>query len=439
MRRFVSAGPVSGAVRGQRGGFGLVMYAILLFALFAFAAMVIDVGFVRLARQQLQSAADTVALEGLRFRDDLRELAADRDEVRRQRAADFARLCFDDDLDPGNGDDGAFDGGGQFGGGPIVNLTGGAGAAVMAAGRELSLGSPVVWKPQLELNRDDEPHGDMVSGGWDPAALDHSESASYVRADFEPGAVGADAFLVRLRRTPGLSALDSEAGVSSRGPSIPWLFARGSVLAFADPVAGYSPRHHGLTVRGTGVAALRSAVSVGRSVVTSGVPGGLSLAISDIYWQGWLDGGLEVLELTAAGELVDGTVAAGLCSNATGVSEGRCLGGVVSAAIPAAGVAAVVANVVGSEPVHGGVRRAWVAIYATAGVAAGRVVSLGCVDLEPDVDPERLQLTKRTGVVGWVNASAVFSEPLERAISTEVLEAAATLSAEALLVPILVR
>lgn len=439
MKRRASAGLRVAVLRGPRAGFGLVMYAILLFVLFAFAAIVIDVGFVRLAQRQLQSAADTAALEGLRFRDDLREPVVDRDGVRRQRAADFAELCFDDDLDPLNGDDGAFGGGGRFGGGPVVNLTGGVGAGVMAAGRDLSIGSPEVWKPQLELNRVNQAYGDLVSGGWDPTAVDHTESSTYARTDFIAGATEADAFLVRLRRTPGLSALDEESGVSSRGPSIPWLFARGSLMAFADPTAGYSPRHHGTTVRGTGIAALRAAASVGRSVVSSGVPGGLSLAVSDVYWGSWQNGTAEVLELTAVGTLVEGAVAAGICSNGTGVTEGRCLGGELVVAVPAVGAAAVVANVLASVPVHGGVRRGWLAIYAAGGAAAGRVVSIGCVDLEADVVPERLQLTKRAGVVGWANASAVLSEPLERSVAADVLAAAALLSGEALQVPASVR
>lgn len=439
MKRRASAGHGVAVIQRSRAGFGLVMYAILLFALFAFAAIVIDVGFVRLAQRQLQSAADTAALEGLRFRDDLRELAVDRDEMRRQRAADFARLCFDDDLDPVNGDDGAFGGGGRFGGGPVVNLTGGVGDAVMAAGKDLSTGSPEVWKPQLELNSGNEMHGDMVSGRWDPTVFDHSESSTYTRTDFIAGAIELDAFLVRLRRTPGLSALDEQAGVSSRGPAIPWLFARGSLMAFADPSAGFSPRHHGTTVRGTGIAALRAAASVGRSVVASGVPGGLSLAVSDVYWGGWLNGAVEVLELTAGGALVEGAVIVGLSGNATGVTEGRCLGGVMSQTVPAGGVAAVVASVLSSVPIHGGVRRGWLPIYAAGGAAAGRVVSIGCVDVEADVVPGRLRLTKRTGVVGWANASAVLSEPLERAVAADVLAVAAALSGEALQVPALVR
>jgi hypothetical protein len=106
---------------------------------------------------------------------------------------------------------------------------------------------------------------------------------------------------------------------------------------------------------------------------------------------------------------------------------------------PAGGAAAVVTNVLASAPVHDGVRRGWLPIYAAGGAVAGRVVSIGCVDLEADVLPERLRLTKRTGVVGWANASAVLSEPLERAVAADVLAAAAALSGEALQVPASVR
>jgi hypothetical protein len=165
----------------------------------------------------------------------------------------------------------------------------------------------------------------------------------------------------------------------------------------------------------------------------------LSVAVSDVYWGGWVNGAVEVLELTAGGALMEGAVVAGLSGNATGAGEGRCLGGVMAQTVPAGGAAAVVANVLASVPVQGGVRRGWLPIYAAGGAAAGRVVSIGCVDLEADVAPERLQLTKRTGVVGWANASAMLSEPLERAVAADVLAAAALLSGEALQVPASVR
>ncbi|MEZ6090005.1 MAG: Tad domain-containing protein [Pirellulaceae bacterium] len=47
----------------------MVLLAMLLFGLFAMAALVIDLGFARLTQRQMQVAADSAALEGLRYRD----------------------------------------------------------------------------------------------------------------------------------------------------------------------------------------------------------------------------------------------------------------------------------------------------------------------------------------------------------------------------------
>src|SRR5271155_4652603 len=55
--------------RRDRGGYMLVLAAVMLFVLFGFAALVIDMGFVRLAQRQMQSAANSAAMEGLRWRD----------------------------------------------------------------------------------------------------------------------------------------------------------------------------------------------------------------------------------------------------------------------------------------------------------------------------------------------------------------------------------
>jgi len=47
----------------------MVLFAMLLFGLFAMATLVIDLGVVRVTQRQMQTAADSAALEGLRFRD----------------------------------------------------------------------------------------------------------------------------------------------------------------------------------------------------------------------------------------------------------------------------------------------------------------------------------------------------------------------------------
>ena len=54
-----------------RGGYALVLFVLASFVLFAFAAMVIDLGVARHTQAQMNSAVETAALDGLRFRDEL--------------------------------------------------------------------------------------------------------------------------------------------------------------------------------------------------------------------------------------------------------------------------------------------------------------------------------------------------------------------------------
>ncbi|HEX4070079.1 MAG TPA: Tad domain-containing protein, partial [Planctomycetaceae bacterium] len=49
----------------------LVIFAFIVFVAMALAALVVDLGFGRMTQLQMQTAADSSALEGLRLRDDL--------------------------------------------------------------------------------------------------------------------------------------------------------------------------------------------------------------------------------------------------------------------------------------------------------------------------------------------------------------------------------
>ena len=51
----------------RRAGYVYVMFAFMFFGLLGLAALVIDIGFARLAQRQMQSAVDSAALEGLRW------------------------------------------------------------------------------------------------------------------------------------------------------------------------------------------------------------------------------------------------------------------------------------------------------------------------------------------------------------------------------------
>jgi hypothetical protein len=52
-----------------RHGYALVLFVFLMWVFVGLAALVIDLGLVRLTQRQMQTAADSAALEGLRFRD----------------------------------------------------------------------------------------------------------------------------------------------------------------------------------------------------------------------------------------------------------------------------------------------------------------------------------------------------------------------------------
>ena len=54
--------------RTDRAGYALVLFVMIFFGLMGLAALVIDMGFARLAQRQMQTAVDSAALEGLRWR-----------------------------------------------------------------------------------------------------------------------------------------------------------------------------------------------------------------------------------------------------------------------------------------------------------------------------------------------------------------------------------
>ncbi len=233
----------------RRRGYTLVFFAMLLFGIMAMAALVIDIGFARLTQRQMQTAADSAALEGLRGDDSLPY--ADR----RDAARDFVHWHFDDDLDstgtyPAD-DDGAFDtGSGQFGAGPLVAFSGGAGDPSLVAGQLMEVDpSNPVYKPQV---------------------LDGTPYEADTPQDRR--------FQVALRRGPTDAP---DADLYANGPSVPYLFARGSLISrqvIAD----------GITVRGWGQARSANALSIGlaNDSITPPLPGLAPLALELSYWNG---------------------------------------------------------------------------------------------------------------------------------------------------------
>ncbi|MGE0757665.1 MAG: pilus assembly protein TadG-related protein [Pirellulaceae bacterium] len=218
----------------RRRGYTLVFFAMMLFGIMAMAALLIDIGFARLTQQQLRVAADSAAVEGLRGEGTLVY------NVRRDVARDFIHWHFDDDLDstgryPAD-DDGAFDtGSGLSGAGPFVQFSGGAGDPSLVASQLMAV--------------------DPANPVYKPVALDGTPSA-------------AGSFQVALRRGPTDTP---DADLFANGPSVPYLFARGS-LTNRELIES------GITVRGTATAEFRPAKSIGFAVTTD-MPGLASFAL----------------------------------------------------------------------------------------------------------------------------------------------------------------
>jgi len=139
----------------------LAQFVLIVFALFAVLSLVVDVGFARITQAQMQNAADVAALEGLRQRDVLASTpgqnnAFANDCLRRSSAHRLVRWVFDDDFNVAAGDDY------QFGAGPVIDLTDGVGS--LHALETLSVSDVPVYKPDLQVNQQNQVHGDMVSG-----------------------------------------------------------------------------------------------------------------------------------------------------------------------------------------------------------------------------------------------------------------------------------
>jgi hypothetical protein len=237
--------------RTDRAGYALVLFVMIVVGLMGLAALVIDMGFSRLAQREMQTAVDSAALEGLRWRD------FSTDQYRRRQASDMVAGLFTDYVDSG--------GTVHYGAGPVVDFSGGIGPADMAAAQTMTPGVPPVYQPTgVQLNLSNAAEGDMVAGTYNPGQPS-AEGDDYTRADFTPAPSGSStssAFLVRLRRTNNTNGLDQEPGVSSGGPTLPIMFGRGSLMARSGSTGQLSVAS-GVTVRAAAIAAAMPAKSVG--------------------------------------------------------------------------------------------------------------------------------------------------------------------------------
>jgi hypothetical protein len=223
----------------------LVVFVMMLFVLLGLAALVIELGFARLAQRQMQTAVDSAALEVSRLQD----VPTLTEKERRLAAVGMAASVFDDDFDLA--DDPM-----NFGAGPVVEFSDGIplpGTSFRAA-ETMTPGAPPVYDPDLRSNLVNDKGGDIVRGDYpDGVGISHEEQDDYTRDDFTPNLAG-NAYLVRMRRTD--ESFDPASESSSGGPPIPYLFARGTALD-RDTAA------QGIDVRATGISDARPVLSVG--------------------------------------------------------------------------------------------------------------------------------------------------------------------------------
>ena len=260
-----------------RKGAVLVWFAILVFALLPIVALVVHTGMVTLARRQMQTAVNSAAVEGFRFRD------IETIDQRRQRTSDLVQDLFDDDFDLTSDTR-------HFGAGPQLSLTQGVqiGASDFHASRRLQIPASRSYKPQPRLNlADNNPAGDLVAGTYNASAASHSEGNDesdpdfpYDRGDFSAVSLtdasngNFDAFLVRLRRSGETFSGD----VGTSGPPVPFLFGRG----LFGGTEFMSRRERGTIVRATAIAHQHRVKAVGSRFLA--VPGVSPFAIQRIYW-----------------------------------------------------------------------------------------------------------------------------------------------------------
>ena len=262
----------------HRAGSVLVLMIPMLLVFFGFAALVIDLGLVRVTQARMTSATDAASLEALRWRDQLPPgaVGTNLDQNRRAAAAALVATIFTGDQDAGP----------QF---DVQHQPGTSAAdvdafAVVTPATDTTGAYAGGYRPTVQLNMNgagtaavNDIRGDLVAGTYlaDPA-VSHQEGTvggtdqPYARADFTPDAAGTTppglSMLARLRR----SRETAVAGISSIGPTLPLLFGRGAAIGGAEAGSAYSVRRDGISVRATSIASAAPVVAVGLPVTVDG-------------------------------------------------------------------------------------------------------------------------------------------------------------------------
>jgi putative Flp pilus-assembly TadE/G-like protein len=440
---------------------------MIAFALSGLLALAVDIGYARLTQSQMQNAADSAALEGLRKRDAVRNpangnpVAFASDCTRRAAANRVAHWTFDDDFDPASGDADY-----QFGAGPVVDLT--EGETSFHALQTISVPDPHVYKPDLQLNQGNRVYGDMVSGRFcytsDPFSSEGGAyelqdivctepqhgSGTYSRGDFNPnlnvptgtpglsecpaadeapptpfplggtgnlGSVDDSAFLVRLRRSNDFQdvAGQQEPGVGSSGPTLPLTFGKGTTVRGDDPTLDYSVRRDGLTVRATAIAATRPAMHLGAPQTNPATPNITPFVLADTCVQN--PTGAAVTITVSINPLTGNLTRTGAGSPgcATGSVVGRFIANAatfrtVGQAMPAAGIPALCAATPSFTARYG-------PVYSQMATGPNRIIGFAEVNFTrapvcprlPNA-PYTATITRRVSMVAPSNATAILAE-----------------------------
>lgn len=400
----------------DRRGSVLVFAAILSFVVFALAGLVVDLGLAWVTQSRMTSAADSAALEGLRWRDQFpdtvsdpnayviagggdpssaTDMAAARDRARRAAAAGLASIQFAGAslTQPGSE---------RFGAGPLfIHQSGTIGPPELNAGETLLPGSPTVYKPQLQSNAAGNlDSGDIVAGSYNSdVTVSHREGATapgsnqFTRQDFAVSAPadapGSSSLLVRMRHSHDPAV----AGAASTGPAIPYLFSRGAFLPGYASANGYAPRRDGITVRATAIANAAPVVYAGSAIDSAGVAGVGLVALTRDFWENALPPMDDSGQPAAVRVSVTGT-----SLNGTNGPVGILLAAIVQSigAVPVAGNPTL-------PPTFSG----YVPIYDVDPEGAIRVIGFGWAEVDISGETGSVtKLSKAGGAIAPRNASA---------------------------------
>jgi len=426
----------------SRGGQALTLLIFVLFAVIGLAAVLIDLGFARLTQMQMQTAAESVAREGLRFRDEIPsemllqhataiqvdcgpEDTADpqwRDCARRWLARRRLDLVLDDDLLSTEKEH-------TLGAGPVIDFEATAG---MPDATSDVIAASSIYKPRFVLNQNNEKGGDLVSGDFrdrvDQAGnpSDPIEGNDYSRDDFTPGGPGSNSFLARMRRSnEDLSGFEASR---SKGPPLPLVFGRG----LAHP---RETIRAGITVRATSIAKGVPARAVGAAQRSDNILGGLPFVLRLADWEA-IDIDI-AMTATVEGErlvIMDaGSSAVGYIIDANGTSAVQSLGQQMQGTSPRDGASAFLDAVfAGATDAEG-----YLGVVGTDSPLSDRILGFGSVTLRRS-GSDQFELSKNRSSIAPANATAALVAPLPQGMEGEILRANQMLS-DALLVPATVR